>query len=332
MGLVQACHRLSVSTAERSGKLSGQSLEDCIECFAQDTTRDEEGKMDYLQLSLEQPQEVSGTSKKLPSPAFMTMDLRALSDADVGGDAEGAKKKQSGRVEVEFEVGNFLEEVLGFVRDHLVSRPLLMAVAATAERGANGRGGSEDEGIQEGLILLCEVCTSGGNMHMLQHSSTVQAPAGHLRSGGIFSPVTPFVPDEPLESRNLLPTVNNLQFANLYLYCSTPRCTFIRSSCCYCDLSRPATGLQPPVVTAVTSLRGLLFRASRTRCLRPSSLSCRCRRSWRSPKSSYSTRYVYMYVRLSLRRGFLHPAVSSVVLGELFCDEHVLYDCCVVWS
>lgn len=150
MGLVQACHRLSVSNAERSGKLSGQSLEDAVDWFTQDLANDEEGKVDYLKLSLEQHQEASGRAKNAPAPAFMTMDLRALSN--VSGDANGAKKKDQTEG-----MGNFLEKVLTFVRDHMASRPMLMAVAAAAERGANKKGESEDEGIQEGFLLLCEV-------------------------------------------------------------------------------------------------------------------------------------------------------------------------------
>lgn len=154
VGLVQTCHRLSVSTAERSGKLSGQSLEDIVGCFAQDSADDdEEGrKVDYLQLSLEQSQETTGNAKNTPAPAFMTMNLRALSGIPGDGDAEGAKEKAAREG-----MGSFLEELLAFVRDHLVSRPLLMAVTAAAERGANGKGESRDEGIQEGFLLLCEV-------------------------------------------------------------------------------------------------------------------------------------------------------------------------------
>eukprot|EP00903_Cladosiphon_okamuranus_P012984 g12116.t2 len=153
VGLLQTSHRLSVNTAERCGKLSGQSLKDAIGCFAQDSVHAEEGKVDYLQLSLEQPQEATATesTKTAPAPAFMTMDLRALSD--VPGDAEGAKKKAE-----RAGMGKFLEGILAFVRNHLVSRPLVMAVAAAAERGANGMGEreSQDEGIQEGFLLLCE--------------------------------------------------------------------------------------------------------------------------------------------------------------------------------
>ena len=73
------------------------------------------------------------------------MDLRALSESTTA-------------------MGNFLEEVLAFVRDHLVSRPLVMAVAAAAERGANGKGESEDKIIQQGFLLLCEVRTRAANL------------------------------------------------------------------------------------------------------------------------------------------------------------------------
>lgn len=156
MGLVQTCHRLSVSTAERSGKLSGQSLKDAIDCFAQDLADGEEGKVDYLHLSLERPREAAGNTKNTAAPAFMTMDLRSLSDVHVPGDAAGAKKKAAREGKGG---GKFLEEVLVFVRDHLVSRPLLMAVAAAAERGANGKGEIEGAGIQEGFLLLCMVRT-----------------------------------------------------------------------------------------------------------------------------------------------------------------------------
>ena len=49
--------------------------------------------------------------------------------------------------------GIFLENVLAFVRDHLVSKPLLMTVAASAERDGEPGG----DGVQEGFLLLCEV-------------------------------------------------------------------------------------------------------------------------------------------------------------------------------
>ncbi|CBJ49062.1 conserved unknown protein [Ectocarpus siliculosus] len=141
VGLVQACHRLSVSAAERSGSLSGQALDEAVECFVEDSAASEKGedqlKTDYLQLPLVQQE--PARDKKASSPAFMTMDLRALSEEDS-----------------KYMAGNFLELVLSFVRDHLVSRPLVMAVAAAAERGADGKGLSEDEGIQEGFLLLCE--------------------------------------------------------------------------------------------------------------------------------------------------------------------------------
>ncbi|CAM9381439.1 unnamed protein product [Ectocarpus fasciculatus] len=150
VGLVQACHRLSVSAAERSGSISGQALDEAVECFVEDAAATAEGedqvKTDYLQLPLVQRE--LARDKKTSSPAFMTMDLRALSEEDSKGDINGENEKGM--------VGIFLESVLSFVRDHLVSRPLVMAVAAAAERGADGKGESEDEGIQEGFLLLCE--------------------------------------------------------------------------------------------------------------------------------------------------------------------------------
>ncbi|CAM9340670.1 unnamed protein product [Ectocarpus sp. 12 AP-2014] len=148
VGLVQACHRLSVSAAERSGSLSGRALDEAVECFVEDSAADETGedplKTDYLQLPLAQQE--PARDKKASRPAFMTMDLRALCEEDSKHDAE----KKDGMT------GIFLESVLSFVRDHLVSRPLVLAVAAAAERGADGKGLSEDEGIQEGFLLLCE--------------------------------------------------------------------------------------------------------------------------------------------------------------------------------
>ncbi|CAM9932769.1 unnamed protein product, partial [Ectocarpus sp. 13 AM-2016] len=147
VGLVQACHRLSVSAAERSGSLSGQALDEAVECFVEHSAANEKGedqsKADYLKLPLVQQE--PARDKKASSPAFMTMDLRALCEED---SKHGAEKERM--------TENFLESVLSFVRDHLVSRPLVMAVAAAAERGADGKGLSEDEGIQEGFLLLCE--------------------------------------------------------------------------------------------------------------------------------------------------------------------------------
>lgn len=139
-----------MSAAERSVSLSGHALDQAVECFVKDSAANEKGedqsKTDYLQLPLAQQEPV--LDKKASSPAFMTLDLRALAEEDRKHDAE----KEQGMA------GKFLESVLSFVRDHLVSRPLVMAVAAAAERGADGKGLSEDEGIQEGFLLLCEVC------------------------------------------------------------------------------------------------------------------------------------------------------------------------------
>lgn len=120
-----------------------------MECFGQDTGSDGD-QVDYLKLPLDQ--ESTGDDKNASSgstaPAFMIMDLQALWEDSGGNDA-----KTTGTAEKV--MGNFLEEILTFVRDHLVSRPLLTVVAAAAERSADGKG--DDEGIQEGFLLLCEV-------------------------------------------------------------------------------------------------------------------------------------------------------------------------------
>lgn len=140
VGLVQACHRLSVNSAERSGDLHGHPLEDAVESFGQDLPS-ERDKLDYLKLPLKR----KSTGGDNNASEFMTMDLQALS-VDTGDD---------GTKDVDEVMGKFLTGLLTFVRDHLMSRPLLMAVAAAAERSADGKG--EDEGIQEGFLLLCEV-------------------------------------------------------------------------------------------------------------------------------------------------------------------------------
>lgn len=148
VGLVQACHRLSVNTAERFGDLSEQSLKDALECFGQEP-RSAADKLYYLKLSLDQESTGGGSSTSPDSslPVFMTMDLQSLSE-NFGDAGVNAKNVAGG-------MGIFVEQLLAFVRDHLVSRPLVMAVAAAAERSADGKG--EDEGIQEGFLLLCEV-------------------------------------------------------------------------------------------------------------------------------------------------------------------------------
>lgn len=118
-------------------------------CFGQDTGSGRD-QPDYLKLPLDQSStgDDQNVSPDPAAPAFMTMDLQALSE---DSDADKAKTKHT----AENVMGKFLEEILAFVRDHLVSRPLLMVVAAAAERSADGKG--EDEGIQEGFLLLCEV-------------------------------------------------------------------------------------------------------------------------------------------------------------------------------
>lgn len=170
VGLVQSCHRLCVNAAERSGDLSGQALDDAVECFGEGMTaslgrqdRALHKGADYLQLPLEQrlSEASSGSDASKPAAAFLTMDLRAFLHQSSPADASAAAREEMDEDEnndaIKVVVRNFLEETLAFVRDHLVSRPLLMAVAAAAERGADSKGESEDEGIQEGFLLLCEV-------------------------------------------------------------------------------------------------------------------------------------------------------------------------------
>lgn len=165
---MQACRRLSVFTAEKSGSLSGRSLEDALEQLSSATddgggqVQEKDGGYLSLDLSLDQTraaaEEQAGgdTSKSSPGSknAFMTMDLRALAELS---EAEVKKSGGGGGGEVDrvaaITQGVFLEKVLAFVRDHLVSKPLLMTVAASAEREGEAGG----DGVQEGFLLLCEV-------------------------------------------------------------------------------------------------------------------------------------------------------------------------------
>lgn len=112
--------------------------------------QEKEGGYLSLDLSLDHTSKSSPGSKN----AFMTMDLRALAELS---EAEVKKSGGAGGGEVDRAAaviqGVFLEKVLAFVRDHLVSKPLLMTVAASAEREGEAGG----DGVQEGFLLLCEV-------------------------------------------------------------------------------------------------------------------------------------------------------------------------------
>lgn len=143
VGLVQACHRISVETARRSRRLSGTPLEGALASFSTTGAGDD----DYMNLPLEH----NGTIASLQSSAaFMTMDLKALARI-----AQPESKPDGGMSENVAE--KFLEVALSFVRDHLGSRPLVTSVAAAAEAGEQKK---DEEGIQEGFLLLCEVILS----------------------------------------------------------------------------------------------------------------------------------------------------------------------------
>lgn len=156
MGLVQACHRLSVNTAQVSGIVSGQALDDAVESFNAPDSEEGSSKVDYMNLPLQERGELGGT-RNTPgsnSRAFMAMELRGLAElSDAEAKASGGDKA----ARAEKVVGIFLEKILVFVREHLVSRPLLMTVAAAAERERGGTGGKGGEGVQERFLFLCEV-------------------------------------------------------------------------------------------------------------------------------------------------------------------------------
>lgn len=137
---MQACHRLSVDTAKRSRRLSGTPLEGALESF----TTSGAGDDDYMSLPLAGELRAASSNS---GAAFMTMDLKALM---VVSEAES----QAGGRAAASVVGSFLEVVLSFVRDHLGSRSLVMSVAAAAEAGDKKK---DEEAIQEGFLLLCEV-------------------------------------------------------------------------------------------------------------------------------------------------------------------------------
>lgn len=140
--LIQACHRLTVSAAECSGIISSQAVGDAVSSFSISVTSGHL-KEDYLQLSLDAGQENdSPNASPKPSCSFMTLDLRQVS----------ASISESGK-----NVRMFLENILSFVKEHLMSKPLVMAVAAAAEQ----EGHNDAEGIQEGFLMLCEVRRTG---------------------------------------------------------------------------------------------------------------------------------------------------------------------------
>lgn len=146
VGLVQACHRLSVHAASLSGNFSGQGLEDAIDAFVNPDVEEETEDVDYMNLPLGvQPKDEKKPSSG-PCPTFMSIDLRALLSASKTGDDVNLNEM-------------FLEKTLSFVRDHLLSKPLLMAVATAADRAERdpARSSEADEEVQEGFLLLCEV-------------------------------------------------------------------------------------------------------------------------------------------------------------------------------
>lgn len=159
VGLVQACRRLSVFSAEKSGSLTGSALEDALKqlspAYNGGGGKAQEKEAGYLNLKLSQTsadEETGGdkTTASLGSKnAFMTMDLKSLAELS---EAEVVKSGGDDRA-VPIVLGIFLEMILAFVRDHLVSKPLLMTVAASAERDGEAGG----DGVQEGFLLLCEV-------------------------------------------------------------------------------------------------------------------------------------------------------------------------------
>lgn len=102
----------------------------------------EHSEADYLQLDLDAGQnpDSSNAPPKLSS-SFMTLDLRqVLTSLSESGKDVGM-------------VGKFVGNLLSFVKGHLISKPLVMAVAAAAEQEGHGNA----EGIQEGFLMLCEV-------------------------------------------------------------------------------------------------------------------------------------------------------------------------------
>lgn len=162
VGLVQACHRLSVDSARRSRRLSGTPLEGALESF----TITGAGDDDYMNLPLEHN---ATTASLQSSTAFMTMDLKALAMVTQPESNPGGGMPED-------VVENFLEVVLSFVRDHLGSRPLVTSVAAAAEAGEVKK---DERGIQEGFLLLCEVIISFSpdvTIHRVEGSAFSVAP------------------------------------------------------------------------------------------------------------------------------------------------------------
>lgn len=198
--LLQACHRLLVRTAERSGDVSGAVLEGAVASFGTAKTAAEKSHSvghtdDFMKISLEMngitdPSTTTSLSAT-PSPAFMMLDLDMLSRGDSAGiEVEDVVSKEERKEEMDSgSVGVFSETVLAFVRDHLVSKPLLMAIAAVdEERKGDGNGSVGGEQIQEGFLLLCEVrCCEVPNFYFYRRHGTRSSMCEGLIVGSCFS-------------------------------------------------------------------------------------------------------------------------------------------------
>lgn len=151
MSLVQACHRLAANTAESAGEISGAPLAEAVNPFATTPANNcdvRSDRLDYMMLPLEEDGDTAtGAPSSKSVPAFMTLDLKALAPRSSADHAE------HGALAGGTNVGQFLETMLVFVRDHLTSKPLLMSVAAEAQGGD----AHAEDGVQEGFLLLCEV-------------------------------------------------------------------------------------------------------------------------------------------------------------------------------
>lgn len=162
--LVQACHGLTAEAGLRSGDLSGSAVDDAVGCLPIISRGADNMSMI---LSLDPEAEVGQPFSQSSSPTFMALDLHALYEIT---DKPTEKKIKSGsrdRDENSNDTGSrpstlgpFLENILVFVREHLLSKPLLMAVA-TVEENRDGSEGcnvvGDPEKIQEGFLMLCEV-------------------------------------------------------------------------------------------------------------------------------------------------------------------------------
>lgn len=153
--LVQVCHRLVVMSAKRSGALEGRAYEDAVGAVTSvgmdgHQADESEGDDTFSTLVLD-----GGSNAELfpPSKPFLCLDLASVLrglEVECADEDRVEERSRSGGL------GAFLEVLLGFVRDHLVSKNFLSTAAAFSEQGG-AEHPDETDGLQETFVMMCEV-------------------------------------------------------------------------------------------------------------------------------------------------------------------------------